>query len=139
MSALSCHNFEKCSSPLCPLDPISLANGAWFPDEEFCRRKDYAGLGWVRRQKRFAQATGRDSSRGCFRVEMLSHPCRTVKGIRGLDPNEGPTTQERGRKWIAARAQTSGKVPSGRRFITKNQAGTAPLATPADNLVSQSG
>jgi hypothetical protein len=70
---------------------------------------------------------------------MLGHPCRIVKGIQGLDPNEGPITPERVRKWIEARAVTSSKVPLGRRFGVKNKAGAAPLVYSEGQVVSEDG
>jgi hypothetical protein len=129
MSAPTCRSYDECNAPLCPEDMNSLAHCAWFRDEETCRRKDYAGLGWVRRQKKLVRATGRDRECGCFTVEMLAHQCQIRKGITGLDPDAGPITQEQSRRWIAARAVPSRKPPSGRRFSAKNSGESAPPVT----------
>jgi hypothetical protein len=129
MNAENCPHFDICNAPLCPLDPQSLKHGAWFPDEDLCRRKYFGRHLWIRRQKKIVRATGRDFERGCFTADMLAHPCEIRKGIKGLDPDDGPITPEQGRKWIAGRAVTSKKPPSGRRFSAKNSGESAPPVT----------
>jgi hypothetical protein len=99
MSCPTCPHFQDCSAPICPEDPESLANCAWFPGEEICRREVYASLPWVRKQRRTALATGKDAERGCFTVEMLAHDCRVYGTVQGLDP-ETEITVARSQKWI---------------------------------------
>jgi len=100
MSSPACPHFDGCNAPLCPIDPESLSHGAWFPDEETCRRRDLQQP-WVARQRKVARSTGGDPARGCFSVPMLARDCRITSAFRGLDPNQGPATPERVKTWLS--------------------------------------
>ena len=100
MSCPTCPHFDSCSAPLCPEDPASLEDCAWFADEEVCRRADHRALPMVRAQRRIARATGQDFERGCFTAAMLRGVTTITKGIRGLDP-ETPITPDRAQRWLS--------------------------------------
>jgi hypothetical protein len=100
MSSKACQYFDGCSAPVCPMDTQSLIHGAWFANEEICRRGDQAGTPMVRAQKRIAKATKRDFDRGCFNAEMLTKITKIGSATKGLDP-ETPLTPERVAKWIS--------------------------------------
>jgi len=100
MSTPECSYFNECSAPLCPLDEASLANCAWFPDEETCRRRDLA-VGWIARQRKIARVVGGDPSRGCFTLEMIARNFRVTSALRGLDPDK-EITPDRVKAWLAA-------------------------------------
>lgn len=90
----ACTLFEGCSSPLCPLDPVSL-KGIWYPDEEICRSRTHADLPWIKGQRKI----GRVKARGYFTLEMLRRNCIVKRGIAGLDPVEEEEPQLR--RWLA--------------------------------------
>ena len=96
----TCKYFDECSAPICPEDEASMKHCAWFPDEDVCRRGDFASTPMVRNQKRIARATGKDFERGCFTVEMLSGVTKITRSIKGLDP-ETPASADRVKKWLA--------------------------------------
>ena len=100
MSSPNCPYFEECNAPLCPIDAQSLAHGSWFPDEETCKRREFAA-DWIGRQRKVARSTGGDPDRGCFTVEMLSRNFRISGGLRGLDPDRGPITAQRSEAWLS--------------------------------------
>jgi hypothetical protein len=77
-----------------------MQSGSWFPDEDVCRRGEYAGTPMVRNQKRIARATDKDRERGCFSAEMLAGITKIGKGTKGLDA-ETPITAERAVKWLS--------------------------------------
>lgn len=109
MSGKGCRFFDTCSAPICPEDPESLVHCAWFPDEEVCKRADYAGVSWIKRQKRIARATGRNFERGCFTMAILDHPCAIHASIKGFDPEKGEISEARAKEWIAKHPPISAK------------------------------
>lgn len=100
MSCPICPHFDSCSAPLCPEDPASLVHGAWFGDEEVCRRADYRSLPIVHVQRRIARLTSGDPGRGCFTAPMLGQGCRLTRAIRGIDPEAGPISSDRVARWL---------------------------------------
>jgi hypothetical protein len=54
----------------------------------------------VQAQRKIARLADDDASRGCFTGEMLSQDCRLARAIKGLDPDQGPITTERVRRWL---------------------------------------
>ena len=89
MSNPQCHYFQTCNAPLCPEDEQSVKFCSWFPDEDICRK---AGVGeWVARQKKVRKATDGSWEAGCFTVRMLARRCKIGRGIKGLDPDKGPS------------------------------------------------
>ena len=105
MSAQSCPHFDRCSAPLCPIDAMSLEHGAWFPDEEVCRRADHRTQPMVRTQRRIARLTAADTESGCFTGAMLLRGCRLTRKIKGLDPDSGPITAESVVRWLRKHPQ----------------------------------
>lgn len=115
MTARDCPHFDACNAPLCPLDPGSTA-GVWFADEPVCARTEVPD--WVKRQRKIGRVA--DYSAGMFTLEMLNHPGRVSRGIRGIDPElpveKIPAAVE---KWKAAhpaitderRAQLRAQLP----------------------------
>jgi hypothetical protein len=155
LSNKDCRYFEECSCPICPEDESSLAGCAWFPDEDVCRRGDFAGTAMVRNQKRIARATRKDFERGCFTAAMLQGITKIGQATRGLDP-ETEITPERVKKWLSgfkvkpprpalepteaqlavraafSRAQASRKGASGLRADAKiDKAGSVPVGVGA--------
>ncbi len=90
---MNCRYFVKCNAPFCPLDRESL-DGVWYPGEEICRRRDFANLDWIRRQKKIAKR----AQQGYFTIQMLKRDCVIRKGIKGLDPDRG--REEQLKKWL---------------------------------------
>ncbi|MDA8126601.1 MAG: hypothetical protein M0009_15615 [Deltaproteobacteria bacterium] len=94
MRPSACALFESCQAPLCPLDQSSL-KGVWYADEEICRARSYAGLAWIRGQRKI----GRVGARGYFTLEMLQRNCIVKRGIAGLDSDAQEEPQLR--RWLA--------------------------------------
>jgi hypothetical protein len=86
MNPSDCRLYETCSAPLCPLDPASLRNGIWYPDEEVCRSRTKGNLPWLKAQKKIA-GCGAGGGR-YFTLAMLNRNCVIRRGIAGLDPDE---------------------------------------------------
>ena len=130
MSCETCRYFESCSAPICPEDPESLAYCAWFSDEEICKRADYAGVSWIKRQKRIARATQKDFWRGCFTMAMLDHPCTIHSSIKGLDPEKGEISEARVKEWMSKHPPVSAKRRASARAHGFKKAGApaAPVA-----------
>ena len=45
-----CTIFEKCSAPLCPLDP-EIEKRVWYADEPICASRKYGQHRWIRKQR----------------------------------------------------------------------------------------
>ena len=97
----ACAFFESCQAPLCPLDQSSL-KGIWYADEEICRSRAYAGLAWIRGQRKI----GRVKARGYFTLEMLRRNCIVKRGIAGLDSDAEEEPQLR--RWLADHTERRG-------------------------------
>jgi hypothetical protein len=72
----------SCNAPICPRKS---EEGKWFPDERICAKRQFAGLRWLRTQRRIQRrAVNREQ---LFTQQMLA-VIKTVRpGIRGLDSN----------------------------------------------------
>jgi len=99
MSAPECAYFNDCSTPLCPLDEVSLSACSWFPDEETCHRRDLSA-DWIARARKIARAVATNPERGCFTFAMLSRNFRITAGLRGLDPDK-EISADRVRQWLS--------------------------------------
>ena len=95
---MECPHYNKCSSPLCPLDEDSLENGIWFPDEEICKRNEFARKTWVRNQKKIQRRA--KNINGYFTLNMLKRNCVVKGGICGIDPDKPAESQIEA--WLAA-------------------------------------
>ena len=42
LTSEDCSRCEWCSSPICPLDAVSIENGIWYPSEEFAQIENLA-------------------------------------------------------------------------------------------------
>ena len=49
-----CSSFNRCSAPLCPLDPL-LKQCCWFPDDDVCR-KSFPPQ-WIKTQRKISART----------------------------------------------------------------------------------
>jgi len=94
-----CPYFEKCNAPLCPLDEESLIHGVWYPEEEICRKMDYA---WIKKQKKIKKLweQGKISSDFFFTVRMLNSLRRIKPGLKGANPDRADGEKEWLRKRI---------------------------------------
>jgi hypothetical protein len=106
-----CKFFDSCSVNLCPLDP-RLKEILWCPEENdsdgICKNREFAGLQFVRTQKRIARATRnkRREREDYFSFEMLNRNIVVRSGIEGIpdppdtikDPEKWYSDKER--KWI---------------------------------------
>ncbi|MBZ5672299.1 MAG: hypothetical protein LAO04_21580 [Acidobacteriia bacterium] len=104
MSCKDCPYFNTCSAPICPEDPESLTNCAWFPDEETCHRRDLKGRAWITRQRKIARVLQGDSRSGSFTFDMLCRNFRISPGLRGLDPEAGPA-HENEKAWFKGHSE----------------------------------
>jgi len=60
----------------------------WFPDEFVCTSRQFAGLAWLKTQRKIARLRlGPDA--GYFTRPMLEAVTRVVRGLRGADPDDG--------------------------------------------------
>jgi hypothetical protein len=78
---------------------VSMKYGAWFADEDICRRQEYQRTSMLHHQKLIAKITHKDPTRGAFNAEMLSHDFRVGRAIKGIDPDSGEITPSRVRDW----------------------------------------
>lgn len=113
-----CSLFEPCKSPeapLCPLDPDTIKNGIWYPDEPICKGEKFQQIGWIKKQKQIA-ALKLKADRGFFTVRMLNAVHMVTISIKGADPDEPQSEQiwfnERDEKHAANKQQTVHKTPS---------------------------
>ena len=106
-----CKFFDSCSASLCPLDP-RVKEMLWCPEENdtdgICKNREFAGLQFVRTQKRIARATRnkRGGREDYFSFEMLNRNIVVKSGIWGIpDPpdaikNPMKWYSDKERKWI---------------------------------------
>jgi len=130
----SCKFFDSCSASLCPLDP-RVKEMQWCPEENdsdgICKNREFAGLQFIRTQKRIAKATRnkRREREDYFSFEMLNRNIVVRSGIEGIpDPSDtikNPmgwySTKER--KWILnhpEKKQLSGEEIERRRLRMKS-------------------
>ena len=107
----SCKFFDSCSASLCPLDP-RLKEMLWCPEENdsdgICKNREFAGLQFIRTQKRIARATRnkRRERDDYFSYDMLNRNIVVKSGIWGIpDPpdtikNPMRWYSDKERKWI---------------------------------------
>ena len=81
---MNCRMKDKCSAPLCPLDPASMRQ-VWYPDEEICKHRDHLKTTLIRQQKKIQKKT-RDKD-SYYTYAMLSVECIVKNGITGIDPD----------------------------------------------------
>ena len=81
---MNCPRKDKCSAPLCPLDPASMRQ-LWYPDEEICGHKDYLKEMFVRQQKKIKKRHKDKDSYHTF--AMLSEESIVKKGMTGDGPD----------------------------------------------------
>ena len=100
----SCKFFDSCSTSLCPLDP-RVKEMQWCPEENdtdgICKNREFAGLQFIRTQKRIARATRnkRREREDYFSFEMLNRNIVVRSGIEGIpDP---PDTIKDPEKWYS--------------------------------------
>ena len=85
-----CSLFEPCKSPeapLCPLDPETIKNGIWYPDEPICKGEEFQQVPWIKKQKQIA-ALKFKADNGFYTVKMLNAIHVITANIRGADPDE---------------------------------------------------
>ena len=107
----SCKFFDSCSASLCPLDP-RLREMQWCPGENdtdgICKNREFAGLQFIRTQKRIARATRnkRRERDDYFSYDILNRNIVVRSGIEGIpDPpdtikNPMGWYSDKERKWI---------------------------------------
>ena len=107
----SCKFFDSCSASLCPLD-LRVKEMQWCPEENdtdgICKNRKFAGLQFVRTQRRIAKATRnkRRERDDYFSYEMLNRNIVVKSGIWGIpdppDTIKGPEKwySDKERKWI---------------------------------------
>jgi len=88
MTSVECNFYEKCSAPICPMEPDKTNNHyPWYPDEEICRkRKDLPA--WVKQQRKIAKKAKPENLGYYFTLEMLKIPFRVTNQVKGLDPDK---------------------------------------------------
>lgn len=78
-----CPKFETCSAPICPLDQDKKTY-IWYPDEEICRRKDFANEQYIKTQKKLKKKANVNTY---FTYKMLNRNFIVRKNIKGLNPD----------------------------------------------------
>ncbi len=78
-----CPQYDKCKSPICPLDPSSTANSLWYPGEQICVMR--GAPAWVKTQRKVAKKAT-DASRFFKAGDLLS--MRKVRKPEGHRPDE---------------------------------------------------
>jgi len=102
-----CKFFHTCSASLCPLDPY-VSTKIWLPEEndteEICRNPEFAGLQFVKTQRKIAKAfKKRPGERDdYFTFEMLNRDITVKSGIRGA-PSDPPDTVRNSMAWYEKR------------------------------------
>ena len=122
MDKTKCPHFEVCSAPICPIDPSSVKNCAWFPDEEICRVRPYHA-DWVRRQVEIQKKVGDDPEAGCFTVKMLERQCVLTKKTTGADPDKGPPHRQE-ESWLKEHPEhvpSEAKIEAAKRMTAARQ------------------
>ncbi len=120
---MKCPYFSKgCNAPICPEDPESMECGIWYPDEEICKRKDYAQEVWVRNQRKIKRKT--QNADTYYTFKMLKRNCVIAKGITGIDPDKPAEPQIK--TWFKKHPERKPLTEEQReaireRFITKIQ------------------
>ena len=100
----SCKFFDSCSASLCPLDP-RVKEMRWCPEENepesICKYRKFAGLQFVRTQKRIARSTRNKKHErdDYFSYEMLNQNIVVRSGIEGIP--EPPDTIKDYEKWYS--------------------------------------
>ena len=114
----SCKFFDSCSANLCPLDP-RLKEMLRCPEENeldsICKNREFAGLQFIRTQKRMASATRnkKHERNDYFSFEMLNRNIVVRSGIEGIpEPPDSIRDYEKwysdkGRKWIESHPEIS--------------------------------
>ncbi|MEM3859516.1 MAG: hypothetical protein QXV17_13915 [Candidatus Micrarchaeaceae archaeon] len=113
----ACKFFNGCSASLCPLDS-RVSEKIWLPEEsdkdEICRNKEFAGLQFIKTQKKVARAIKRRNERDdYFSYEMVNRNIVVKSGIRGIleppDTVKDPMKwyQDKERKWILIHPEIS--------------------------------
>ena len=98
MTEENCSKYESCGAPLCPLDPPSLTNGIWYPDEEICKARKFQYLPWIEKQKRIIKHR-LTADNGFFTVKMLYSIRAVTKTLKGANPDD-PDSET---KWLKKR------------------------------------
>ncbi|MEM4090308.1 MAG: hypothetical protein QXQ46_06110 [Thermoplasmatales archaeon] len=84
-----CKFFNSCSANLCPLDS-RIREKIWLPEEsdrdEICRNKEFAGLQFMKTQRKIAKAVKKRSENrnDFFTFAMLDRNITIKSGIRGI-------------------------------------------------------
>jgi len=82
----SCYSYKNgCNAQLCPLDPSSLDNALWYPDETICRRRGLPDTKWIKTQRKIAK-----KAKDCdtfYQFSDLVSIQRVSAGIKGHNPN----------------------------------------------------
>jgi hypothetical protein len=121
---MTCPRFNACNAPLCPENPPD-PHMAWFPGEAICPREGMPE--WVKRQRHINRATGGDFNKGFFTLSMISHPCIIRKGMTGLDPDKGETSDAAVREWIKRHPVLSEKSRQNRSTRARQAVSTGQL------------
>lgn len=95
---MKCPYYKNCSCPLCPEDEDSLVNGIWYPDEETCKRREYAQKTWIKNQRKIKRRA-KDTDK-YFTLEILKRQCTIKGGIGGIDPDK--PTKPQIEAWLEA-------------------------------------
>lgn len=85
-----CNLFDECGSPeapLCPLQPNTVKNGIWYPDEPICQAEIFQDLPWIKKQRQIAELrlTQKD---GFFTARMLKEIHMVTRNLKGADPDD---------------------------------------------------
>jgi len=97
---MECQHFKTCSANLCPIDP-GLEERTWFVGEPVCRRKDYATMPMIRRQRQLNKRKPKEYTGKSLRPHELretapkerslsdEHRARLAEGMERVRQNVG--------------------------------------------------
>ena len=87
----ACPLYERCSAPICPMDP-NIAARTWYSDEDICSSSKFKDHRVVVTQRKIAKK----GSDGYFSYSMLNRDIVVKKGIQGIDPDIPGSVERKG-------------------------------------------
>ena len=84
MKPTNCAHIDKCSAPLCPLDP-DIKIYSWYPYEEICNSRIHGkDKAFIKIQRRIAKKTNCSTTTGFFTIDYMKKRL-TQNMLKGID------------------------------------------------------
>lgn len=84
LKSIYCSFFERCSAPICPLDP-DYKERIWYQNEEICQNREFKKLQFIKTQKRIRKYSKKFDISGVFTFSMLDRRIKIGKGFQGIN------------------------------------------------------